>query len=254
MSALSSEESDTMPKGVFAALSGAVAAQTSLDVTAQNLANASSPGYHKMRPVFREVLSNQAGTNKKQRDHQNHYAAVTSTVIDTAPGVIRSTGRAMDLALPEGAYLAVGTPRGERYTRCGAVEVDANGGLSVNNAPILDENGQNITVEAGKEVSFTADGQVLADGETQAQLKIVSFENPAALTPEAGALVAMSPQSGAATPAGGDITVGALEESNASAVGSMTDLITASRNFEAYQRAIDTFREADRKIVTLPSS
>ena len=243
-----------MPKGVFAALSGAVAAQTQLDVTAQNLANVSSPGYHKMRPVFREVLSNQAGVSQRGRDRQNRYAVVASTVIDVAPGVIRSTGRPTDVALPEGAFLAVGTPRGERYTRCGAIEVDANGALKVNNSSILDENGQPITVTPGAEVSFTRDGQVLADGETQAQLKMVKFENPAALAPEAGALVATSPQSGAATPTGGDLTVGALEESNATAVGSMTDMISASRTFEAMQRAIDTFRDADRKIVTLPSS
>ena len=42
-----------MAKGVYSALSGAIAAQTSLDVTAQNLANASTPGFKKLRPIFR---------------------------------------------------------------------------------------------------------------------------------------------------------------------------------------------------------
>jgi flagellar basal body rod protein FlgG len=30
----------------------------------------------------------------------------------------------------------------------------------------------------------------------------------------------------------------------------MTDLVQASRTFEAFQRVIDTFRDADRSVVT----
>ena len=30
----------------------------------------------------------------------------------------------------------------------------------------------------------------------------------------------------------------------------MTDLVTASRTFEAFQRVIDAFRDADRKVTT----
>jgi flagellar basal body rod protein FlgG len=34
----------------------------------------------------------------------------------------------------------------------------------------------------------------------------------------------------------------------------MTELISVSRMFEAYQRAMETFREADRKIVAVPQT
>jgi len=33
-------------------------------------------------------------------------------------------------------------------------------------------------------------------------------------------------------------------------VSSMTDLVTASRTFDAFQRILDTFRDEDRKVVT----
>ena len=49
-----------MSHGIYAALSGAVAQETSLETTAQNLANAQTAGYRGARPVFHEVLS-QAG-------------------------------------------------------------------------------------------------------------------------------------------------------------------------------------------------
>jgi flagellar basal body rod protein FlgG len=46
------------------------------------------------------------------------------------------------------------------------------------------------------------------------------------------------------------LTLGSVEESNATAVSAMTELVTATRTFEAFQRVIDAFREADRKVVT----
>ena len=243
-----------MSKGVFAALSGSVAAQTALDVTAENLANVSSTGYHRLRPIFREVLSKTAGSSPKAAQRGNHYTAVSGTVIDMTAGVIRSTGRPLDAALPEKTFLAVGTARGERYTRNGAISVNAEGSLKIGEASVLDDQGRPIRVSPDQEVTLTKDGQVLVNGETQAHLKLVSFNNPELLTPEASCLVAASAGAGTAMPSGGELTVGALEESNASPVTSMNDLIATSRSFDAYQRAIDTFREADRRVVTLPSS
>ena len=46
------------------------------------------------------------------------------------------------------------------------------------------------------------------------------------------------------------IKVGAIEESNATTVSAMTDMVTATRTFEAFQRVIEAFREADRRVVT----
>ena len=46
------------------------------------------------------------------------------------------------------------------------------------------------------------------------------------------------------------LTVGALEESNASPVTAMTEMLSATRMFEAFQRAIQTFHEADRRVAT----
>jgi flagellar basal body rod protein FlgG len=34
----------------------------------------------------------------------------------------------------------------------------------------------------------------------------------------------------------------------------MTELMTTSRLFDAYQRAIDTFRDADRRIAKIPET
>jgi flagellar basal body rod protein FlgG len=82
------------------------------------------------------------------------------------------------------------------------------------------------------------------------QLKLVSFQNPSALAHDQGALLIGTPAAGQVTASSGPIEVGQLEGSNANVVSAMTDLVTATRTFEAFQRVIDTFRDEDRRVVT----
>lgn len=233
-----------MAKGVYAALSGAVAAETALDATAQNLANSTSEGYRRLRPLFREAL---AGAEPAPPG-ANRFTMVESTAIDMAPGAIRSTGRDLDAVLPEGAFLAVSTPRGERYTRATSFEVGATGGLRAGGGDVVDESGEPIAVPEGAAVTLTPDGQVMADGQTIARLRVVSFEKPSALTPEGASLYAAGADVGAMTVTDASLTVGAVEESNAAPTQSMTEIIKSTRLFDTYQRAIDAFFDLDRRI------
>jgi flagellar basal-body rod protein FlgF len=243
-----------MPKGVYAALSGAVAANVALEVTAQNLANASTAGYQRMRPLFREVLAQTQQDDAPPSPEVNRFAAAQGTVIDLTPGVMRSTGRPLDVALPERTFLAVSTPAGERYTRAGNIERTPTGTLRVAGGELLDEAGKPITVDAQASLSISAEGQVLADGNPVSRVRLVDFGEPSLLTPQGGALFAASADSGEARSTTGTLSVGTLEESNASPVNAMTDLISVSRMFESFERAIQAFRDADRKIVTVPQT
>jgi len=243
-----------MSKGVYAALSGAIASERALDVTAQNLANSSSGGYQRIQPIFREVLERTAaGAAQKGPSPGSHFAAVAGTVIDTTVGVIRSTQRPLDVALPENAFIAVKTTKGERYTRAGALAVDSNGLVSAAGVPVLDDQDETIAVRPdATDLAVTRDGQIVAGTESIGRLKIVTFGSSSQLSPEGGTLYASSSASGNAQPAEANLQVGALEESNASPIDSMTELVKANRSFDAYQRAIDAFRDADRRIVTVP--
>lgn len=235
-----------MSKGVFVALSGAVVQEQSLEATAQNVANASTPGYQRLRPVFKQALSNAMGGDKKLR-----YVEVDRTAVDTAPGAVRSTGRPLDVAPPAGAFLAVQTPRGERYTRAGALGMDADGQLRAAGMPLLDAAGQPLKVDpkSGQAARVEPDGSVWQGRAQVGKIKVVSFGKPDAVLPEGHGLVAAG---GAGDPqlSKDPLTVGALEDSNAEPVTAMTDLMSASRTFEAFQRVLDAFNEVDRKLVT----
>jgi flagellar basal-body rod protein FlgF len=236
-----------MSRGLYVALSGAVAQETALDTTAQNLANAATPGYQRMRPVFKEVLS--GATGKNNPGSNLHFTSVDATALDGSRGALRATGRALDVALPEGVYLGVSTARGERYTRAGSLTVQADGSLTTSSGkPIAREDGSPLKVTPGRETTIKPDGTVVQDGNAVGSLRLVKMEAGGSLEHEGeGLLVAKGtpPVAAAAT-----LDIGALEESNASVVGSMTELVQASRTFEVFQKMLDTFGEMDRKVLT----
>ncbi|MBX3206267.1 MAG: flagellar hook basal-body protein [Labilithrix sp.] len=233
-----------MSRGVYVALSGAVAQEHALETTATNLANAATPGYQRLRPVFREVL---AGASKKEN---LRYAEVGGTAVDGTRGAVRATGRTLDVALPEGQYLAVATPRGERYTRAGALTLGQDGVLkTVSGTPLVREDGKPLQLSLeGGEPSINPDGSVAQNGEIVARLKIVKGAEGTTFSHEGGGLLAA--RGPTPTPTTTTLDVGALEDSNATAVTAMTDLVTASRTFEAFQRMLETFGECDRKVLT----
>lgn len=233
-----------MSRGVYVALSGAVAQEQALETTAQNLANASTSGYQKMRPVFNEALRGASKNNQKL-----HYGAVARTVNDTSRGPIKQTGNTSDVAFKENQYLAVNTERGERYTRNGEIKMGPDGTLRAAGQPLMREDGKTIQISpADGPPVIRADGAVLQKGQEVARLKIVEPDTGVQLVHERdGVLTAR----GAMKPVGSpEVETGVIEESNASVVGSMTDMVTASRTFEAFQKMLDTFSECDRKVLT----
>ena len=234
-----------MSDGIYCALSGALAQQMALDATSTNLANASITGFHTQTPVFREVLAQQGPMG------QLRFAEVKSTAMTTTPGAFHTTGRDLDVALPPKVFLAVKTDAGERYTRAGSLQVRADGSLTtVGGAPIVGEGDVPLKVAPGSSPSISTSAEIKVNGESAGRLKLVSFAEPAWLVNEGATLLAPTTDSGQATAAAAEITVGALEDSNASPITAMTELLTASRMFEAFQRAIETFHESDRRVAT----
>lgn len=233
-----------MGDGIYLALSGAVAQATALETTATNLANSGTDGYQRVRATFREVLG------RAQQKSPMHATALAGTSTDVSMGEARTTGGALDCVLPKGSYLTVQTPRGDRFTRAGALHVTRDGYLAIpTGEKVLGENGKPIKIEG--EAALSANGEVTnKSGDVLGRMKLVTFGRPEALVHEGGTLLAGSPASGAATPSKDSLEIGAVESSNARVVEAMTDLIGHTRSFEAFQRAIDAFRDADKKAAT----
>jgi flagellar basal body rod protein FlgG len=174
---------------------------------------------------------------------------VQQTSSDTSLGSLRKTDRALDFAAPQGIYLAVQTPKGERYTRAGSLVVGTDGTLkSAHGDVVVGEDGRPIKLASKEAIpKLSPDGAVEVDGAKIGRLKLVSFANPERLVHEGNTRMAVG-AAGAPKVTNATLEIGAIEESNFSVVTAMTDLVTATRTFEAFQRAIEAFRDADRKV------
>jgi len=230
-----------MGEGIYVALGGAVAQATALDITAQNLANASTAGFQRLQPVFHEAL-------RSARAPQMRSSELARTALDVSPQAMRMTGGALDAALPDRRYFALQTPAGAAFTRAGHFQVAADGTLQTAAGDVvLDEQKQPIRIpDRTQSVTLGKSGEVIAAGVQVARLGIVSFNEPSALTHVGNGRLVASSGSGEATAAQSTLTVGALSDSGANVVTGMNDLITASRTFESFQRALETFRDADK--------
>src|SRR6185436_12689868 len=108
-----------MSTGIWSAASGAVGKTTALDVAADNVANATTPGFRAETAVFRQTLA--TAVDKSKGTQSMRYAITRTNVPHFDAGQIVESGKPLDVALPEGnAFFVVRTPQGERYTRAGS--------------------------------------------------------------------------------------------------------------------------------------
>lgn len=212
-----------MERGLYIAASGMLAEMVRQDQIANDLANASTPGYKPDRATQRSfgelLLANQQ--TGQPVGGLGLGVEVDSIVTDLSPGPIRDTGEPLDLAIEGDGFFAVNTPQGVRYTRNGQFAATPRGTLATAQGfEVLGRNGQPVQVAPGGTVD-AADVGVFALPDAQKQ-------GDSLFT------------GGAAGQAAGRVRAGALEGSGADPSRSMVDLIASFRSFEAGQRVIRT--------------
>lgn len=239
-----------MDRGIFAAATGMLAQQAVQDALAGNLANINTTGFKQDIPTFRAVqelaLHSTDGTGPQRGASIGDIgtgAQFAGSVTDVRPGALVATQNPLDLALLGDGLFAVETPAGERYTRAGDFHLSqagkgANGKVQTF---LVDASGHHllgakgaIDVGAARTVTVEATGDVRADGAVVDRLKVVTAPR-SALVKQGGNLLAIQ---GAPTASTATVQSGFLEQSNVSAVGSMVQMITVQRAYEAAQRAI----------------
>lgn len=117
------------------ALSGLQAAQTDIDATAHNIANAGTAGFRSSRVLFADVFS--SSPEAVARTAVGSGVQVTKIDQDFKESAVEATGRALDLSIQGAGFFAVQTPpdstgNGGRtlYTRTGDFKLDADGALT----------------------------------------------------------------------------------------------------------------------------
>jgi flagellar basal-body rod protein FlgF len=245
-----------MSTGIWSAASGAVGKTSALDVAADNVANATTPGFRAETAVFRQTLAN--AVDKTRGTQSMRYAITRTNVPHFNPGQIVESGKPLDAAIPDGnGFFVVQTPQGERYTRAGSFRLTQEGALVLpDGSPVLGENRRPVQVDAQQpNIRIDNQGQLVAGDsltgeQTLGKLLMVKFNDVNGLQKEGHMLLKALPQAGAASAYDGDVAGGCIEQSNANAVQGMTQLVSLSREFEMITKVIEAFSTIDHKAAT----
>jgi len=233
--------------GIWVAASGASAQMTALDATANNLANATTPGFKAEQAVFQEHLAQAMFVGKAQPEMR--YASIAAVAPDLRSGPLQVTQRPLDVAIDGAGYFTVQTPRGERYTRAGGFQLGPAGTLvTAQGYAVLDSGGSPIQLPLdGPAAEIGQDGAIRVGGEEVGQLGVVNFSEPRGLAKDGDTLFRATPQAGEPEPTSVTLQGGALELPNVSIVKGMTDLVSATRAFEALEKAVEAYSDLERR-------
>ena len=254
---------------LHSASTGLGALSTSLDIVANNLANANTDGFKSSRANFQDLLyiekaqpgvENANGDQRPTGLYVGLGTKVSGTQVDFSQGSPRNTGRDLDFLIDGNGFFQVevedDTGEGLAYTRAGNFAVNSNGELVLANdqgrriAPGIEipEEATKVDVTSDGVVSVSLPGQF----ETQevGQLEIATFVNPAGLKQIGENLYVPSTASGDPSlgePGESDrgiIKQGFLEGSNVDPVTELVNLIRTQRSFELNSQSIQAADEA----------
>ena len=263
-------------KGVYTALSGAMAQSLKLDTIANNIANVNTPGFKRDQQVFNEYLT----ANEKppsviqvprvpasiesfydMQGGDKSFVDSKGTFTDFSQGSLRHTGNPLDVALDGPGFFEVLTPQGVKLMRSGNFSLNGQGELVTKDGhQVLRSGGEGVEpssrifkVSGQNPISINDKGDVYEGIEPLGKLSVINVLNPDSLqkigNSQYGFKANMAPEIvNVQTPS---LRQGFVEMSNVNVVQEMTDMIMTNRVFESTQKAISAYDGMADKLINV---
>lgn len=214
-----------------------------METISQNLANVTTAGYKKQIFI--------GGAFATQIDAGMAVSAVQQGMprmsIDAAPGTLRYSGQATDVAIEGTEFFEVAGPDGRAYTRHGAFHVDVQGRLVTTGGwPVMGGSGE---IVLRGPYTIAANGDIRQGEQVIGRLKTVRFTNPDALAPLGEGLYAAGGAQLAEQSAVPSLRSGFQENSNVSSPQEMVRMTETVRHFEALQKIMQGYDESLEKTI-----
>jgi len=232
-----------MLEGLNSAAAGMAAQQQRLDAVANDLANASTTGYKKVRVGFRDLVYTQTGRGSAQGPMTGAGSAAVDAGRGFSQGSVQRTDQPLDVAIQGNGFLRVRLSDGtQALTRDGSLKLDGTGKLVTSSGAIVQPP---VTVPKGTDpslISIGPDGTMLAGGKRVGRIDLVDVRSPQGLRPVGDNAYEITGESGATrrAPAATILTQGALEASNVDMSEAMISMIESQRAFQLTSKAIQT--------------
>jgi len=256
-----------MENAALIVLSRQIALHRELDVVANNIANLDTTGYKADGSVFEEFLMPRASAGSFQgADRRLSYVQDRATWHNFSAGPTRQTGNPLDVAIDGNAFLVVQTPRGERYTRSGSLQVNATGELvTATGDRVLGDGGPIQFQSTDNNISINPDGTITvreganaASDSARGKLRLVRFERLQSLIKD-GSSQFRAPDGTTPLPVDSNVRIiqGAIEQSNVRPVVEMARMVEITRTYAQVagllQMASDQRRAAIEKLADVPA-
>lgn len=263
-------------KGIFTALSGALAQTTKIDTIANNIANVNTTGFKRDQQTFGEYLT--AFEKEGQviqvprvpasvesfydmNGGEKAFVNSTGTYTNFEQGSLKYTGGKLDLAIDGAGFFEVSTPQGVQLTRAGNFTIDGNGQLVTKDGFSVLLEGDELANPEQRTVTFSGQGQAyisdageVFEGERRlGKMSVLQIKNQDSLQKVGNNNYSIKPNmeaefSKVAVP---NLKQGFIETSNVNIVNEMTEMITAQRVFEGTQKAISAYDAMADKLINV---
>lgn len=259
-----------MLRSLWIAKTGMESQQLNIDVISHNLANVSTNGFKRSRPVFEDLIYQtlrQPGAQASQQTQVPSGLQIGSGARPVATeriflqGNLQQTGNSLDMAVQGNGFFQVQLPDGTlAYTRDGSFQVNSEGTVVTANGDVLQPQ---ITVPSDAlAVSIAQDGTVTITqpnntSTTQGPIQLTSFINPAGLQSVGDNLYLETVASGTPNTSNpglnglGTLQQGFVETSNVNVVEELINMIQAQRAYEINSRSIQASDQMLQRLVQL---
>lgn len=228
------------------ALSYQLALTNQLDITANNIANVTTPGFQSKHPLFVEFLVSVDDTGEEIA-----YVVDKGTIRNLNPGPINYTGNPLDISIEGRGYFVVETDEGIFYTRNGAFQLDASGQFVTSaGATVLDDSNSPIVIAPGEtQINITRDGTISTENGVIGRFRLVEFADEQAMKNLGDSLLTSDEDPLVASESA--VVQGMLEGSNVIAVAEITRMIKLLRAYQAANQLITTEEEREKQAIEL---
>ncbi|MCQ8241932.1 flagellar basal-body rod protein FlgF [Rhizosaccharibacter radicis] len=234
-----------MENPTYIALSRLDTQQRTMDVIANNIANANTAGFRASRTVFNDYLSQQHGVQAPPGAKTLSYTQDRATYLDRTEGSFTKTDNPLDMAIGGDGFFTVQTPNGMRLTRCGEFGLLADGRIadSAGNL-LLDNAGSPMQVAPGDtDIRLAADGTMTTENGRVGTVGVVTVADSNRLVAEGGKMFRADTDTTAA--AAPKLVQGMIENSNVQPMTELTRMLQTQRDFQFVSQFVDS--EAERQ-------
>ncbi len=224
------EGGNIMENLTYVALSQEIALSRRMNMVANNIANMSTPGYKSEGVLFQQYITKAPHGGTPVNEVQEY-----GTYRNLAEGPLTTTSNKLDTAIDGNGYFAVMTPQGIRYTRNGSFSLNGSRELVTQQGyPVMSDNNNPLTIQPGASgVNITHNGTISTSAGTVGKLKIVTFADRQALTPEGAGLFNAGTMPEQPVGKNTKVLQGMIEGSNVNPIDEMNKMIQVSRMYEA---------------------